>query len=517
MPSAPTLKVIDGGRATAGQAPPVPPAIESERLFPILAAAGSRDAFYRVVAVSLILHGTVLLASVGWNFIGEERVAGGSEDMVVIEGVDVILLDKMPSVPAPLAEAREIDESDVAEALPSTDTSAIMGGRRPAEVPVDRVGLASGVPPVAAGETAATMVAPRSGVSIAQGQAVSIDSLSANEVAAQSVSDVSSEVAAEPFEPAEAVTAAAEPLVRADSQASIVSALPADAVPPDAVAEDRALPVDPSRRDREIRAVDAALAKRAQEPSEGPVSASQALRHPDRQLAAEQQAEAIETMRPPAAVLPPDDPVARQANEPAARRAETVDTTAAPPEPGPAPAVADDGSRRPIDDTSRVVAQEIVPDPPVPPKNPLEIVKSKPAKKPSAPAAPKASAAASAASPPARGPTKVNAGAGGKAKDVQGKANLSSYQSKLVAHLRRFRSYPSAARRRRLEGSASVSITINRSGRVTGVSLARSSGHGLLDREAVAMARRASPFPPIPSGLGRSQITIRAPVRFDIR
>jgi len=165
---------------------------------------------------------------------------------------------------------------------------------------------------------------------------------------------------------------------------------------------------------------------------------------------------------------------------------------------------------------TRVAATEIFPDPPLPRKNPPEIVRSEPAVK-AASVAPRPAAPSSAASPAARGPSKAKAGAGGKAGNVQGKASLSTYQSRLVAHLRRFRAYPSAARNKRIEGVARVSITIERSGRVTAASLVGSAGHSVLDRAAIAMVRRASPFPPIPAGLGRSQITIRAPIRFDIR
>jgi protein TonB len=62
-----------------------------------------------------------------------------------------------------------------------------------------------------------------------------------------------------------------------------------------------------------------------------------------------------------------------------------------------------------------------------------------------------------------------------------------------------------------------VSFTINSGGRVVGVSLAKRTGHPILDREAVAMVRRASPFPAIPPGTGKSQVTVRAPIRFDMR
>jgi protein TonB len=61
-----------------------------------------------------------------------------------------------------------------------------------------------------------------------------------------------------------------------------------------------------------------------------------------------------------------------------------------------------------------------------------------------------------------------------------------------------------------------VTFTVGSSGALVGVALTGGSGAAILDREALAMVRRASPFPPIPAGLG-SKMTVRAPIRFDIR
>jgi protein TonB len=116
-----------------------------------------------------------------------------------------------------------------------------------------------------------------------------------------------------------------------------------------------------------------------------------------------------------------------------------------------------------------------------------------------------------------RGPTAGVAGAGGTNRDAQGRASASSYQATLFAHLRRFRSYPPEARRAGIKGTATVTFTVNASGALVSVTLSGGSGAAILDREALAMVRRASPFPPIPPGLRQSQMTVRAPIRFDIR
>ena len=87
----------------------------------------------------------------------------------------------------------------------------------------------------------------------------------------------------------------------------------------------------------------------------------------------------------------------------------------------------------------------------------------------------------------------------------------------MLAHLQRYRIYPSEARSRGITGTAMVRFALASSGGVISASLGRSSGAGILDEAALSMVRRASPFPPIPPGLGRSQMDFAAPIRFDLR
>jgi protein TonB len=123
--------------------------------------------------------------------------------------------------------------------------------------------------------------------------------------------------------------------------------------------------------------------------------------------------------------------------------------------------------------------------------------------------------AASIEQPVGRGSNGGNAGSGGTSPDARGRASVSSYQAKATAHLLRYRSYPQEARRQGIRGTVQLAFTVNAGGRVVGVSLTRSSGSATLDNAALAMVRRASPFPPLPPGLG-SSTTIRAPIRFSI-
>jgi TonB family protein len=126
--------------------------------------------------------------------------------------------------------------------------------------------------------------------------------------------------------------------------------------------------------------------------------------------------------------------------------------------------------------------------------------------------------AASAAQTGARGPTLGLSGGGGTSRTAKGRATLASYQSMIFAHLQKFKRYPPEARRRGIQGTATVSFVIDASGRLVSVSLVASSGAAILDSEAVALVRRAVPYPPMPPGTNERQITVRSfPVRFGIR
>jgi len=91
----------------------------------------------------------------------------------------------------------------------------------------------------------------------------------------------------------------------------------------------------------------------------------------------------------------------------------------------------------------------------------------------------------------------------------------SNYKGKVASKLRRAKRYPREARRKNLEGTARVAFTITRSGAVSGIRLARSSGHALLDRAALEMVRRAAPMPKFPSEITVARMSLQVPVRFN--
>jgi len=104
--------------------------------------------------------------------------------------------------------------------------------------------------------------------------------------------------------------------------------------------------------------------------------------------------------------------------------------------------------------------------------------------------------------------SRASSGAGRPNKQV-----LSRYLSEVRARiLRHRRAVPSSVR-----GRAVVSFTITRSGGLSGIRLARSSGHAALDRAAVDIVRRVGRVNPIPAQAGRSSVAVSVPFSFNGR
>jgi colicin import membrane protein len=113
------------------------------------------------------------------------------------------------------------------------------------------------------------------------------------------------------------------------------------------------------------------------------------------------------------------------------------------------------------------------------------------------------SAARAAARPASLPPAQAPAGNGTAPSPVSAAA-IGAYRGQVIGHLGGYKRYPEGARARGAEGRPSVSFVLDASGRVTSVTLTRSSGQPDIDAEVVAMVRRASPFPSPPPGAGRS-------------
>ena len=170
---------------------------------------------------------------------------------------------------------------------------------------------------------------------------------------------------------------------------------------------------------------------------------------------------------PPAAPVAPVAPVAEP--PPALQPAPSLPSAPAAPDAIAAPPPRPPTPPRP----KPAVAKPVVH---APAARPAPTLAAKPADNPPAPQA------APAATPPA-------ASAG---------AEAATWASRLAAHLLRFRRYPPDAERRGITGVAVMRFSVDAGGRVVSSSLARSSGHDMLDQEAQDWLQRAQPLPPPP-------------------
>lgn len=126
-----------------------------------------------------------------------------------------------------------------------------------------------------------------------------------------------------------------------------------------------------------------------------------------------------------------------------------------------------------------------------------------------------ASAAADGDSGPAPG---VGDAAGRPGVGSAAEAALSAaYLAEVRSWLDRHRTYPMAAKRQRLEGSAVLWFRVDRGGRVLAYRLANNSPHGILDRAVLQMIERANPLPPLPEEYPRDQPEFVIPIDFRLR
>lgn len=127
------------------------------------------------------------------------------------------------------------------------------------------------------------------------------------------------------------------------------------------------------------------------------------------------------------------------------------------------------------------------------------------------PSAPGAGGKAGAFDSPNAGDAAMDASAGGMA------GAAADFMSLLQAWLEKHKEYPRRAQSRRQEGTALLYFVMNRDGDVLDFKLRKSSGYRLLDREVMAMIKRAQPLPRIPDEMGKEQMELIVPVQFFMR
>jgi len=91
------------------------------------------------------------------------------------------------------------------------------------------------------------------------------------------------------------------------------------------------------------------------------------------------------------------------------------------------------------------------------------------------------------------------------------------WERELVDKLQRFKLYPDAAARRGIKGVTLVRFTVNRTGQLIASEVLQSSGSPILDEEAVALLKRASPFPVPPDALPDALLVNDLPIWFGMK
>ncbi len=86
-------------------------------------------------------------------------------------------------------------------------------------------------------------------------------------------------------------------------------------------------------------------------------------------------------------------------------------------------------------------------------------------------------------------------------------ANLEDIGGKVMAVLQ----YPAMAKRMKWQGLSSIGFVLHPSGEVTDLRVAKSSGHAILDKQAIAAVRAAAPF----NGAAK-EVSVILPVRFHL-
>jgi len=143
--------------------------------------------------------------------------------------------------------------------------------------------------------------------------------------------------------------------------------------------------------------------------------------------------------------------------------------------------------------------------PPAPVARAAEAVPTPPVAAASAPGATASSAATAPTATPQR-----TAGSTGSPQDNR------AYFTALLQQLNRFKVYPPALRKAKVEGRVVLTFTIDALGRVTFADVQRTSGHAALDAAAERMLARASPLPAIPSAMGKTSLTLSVPIEYSL-
>lgn len=91
------------------------------------------------------------------------------------------------------------------------------------------------------------------------------------------------------------------------------------------------------------------------------------------------------------------------------------------------------------------------------------------------------------------------------------------YQSRLQRLVERHKYYPLQARRSGIQGKATISFTVRKSGKIDNIVISRSSGKSILDRAAIRTIKRLGTAPPFPDTIKRTKWRFEIPIYFNLK
>ena len=210
---------------------------------------------------------------------------------------------------------------------------------------------------------------------------------------------------------------------------------------------------------------------------------------------------------PPAITDPPAKPPepSPEPTPPAPPEPTSSQEAAIDPNPPPPASAATPEAVAPPPPATEMEAPRVVETPPPEKETPIAVQTQPPTPPPPPPSAPSAEAAATAdiAAAPSLAPGR---------EDSVSSAVVQSWQRELIAQIERHKRFPVGAAGQ--SGVARVAFSIDRSGRVTDVRIAASSGSATLDEAALDLIRRSQPFPEPPAALPEQNLSFVAPVRY---
>lgn len=171
---------------------------------------------------------------------------------------------------------------------------------------------------------------------------------------------------------------------------------------------------------------------------------------------------------------------------------------------------------------------EPVPLPPKPspiakpsPKAPSKAAPAAPAK-PSAPTPSAEPAPSTPAAPPSPGPVakadpQPAAPSTAPAPSVEDAGSLAQYRMQLIGVAKRYKRYPRVAMDNNWEGDVVVRMVIGANGMIASISVKTSSGHEILDKQAIEMFQKAKPLVPIPSALRGKEFAIEVRAIYNLK